>query len=52
MIDIERNFSSHPPKDDQLVRYEQIRNYGRAFAALIENFCPDSREKRDRKSVV
>lgn len=44
-INIERNFSHHPPKDDQLVRYEQIRNYGRAFAALIENFCPDSREK-------
>lgn len=44
-INIERNFSHHPLNDEQLVRCEQIRKYGRAFAALIENFCPDSREK-------
>lgn len=45
MIDIEKNFTYHAPKGDQQERYEQIRSYGRAFARLIDNICPDSREK-------
>lgn len=35
----------HPPKDGQPERYEAIRNGGRELAELIEDECPESREK-------
>lgn len=38
-------FTYHAPKGDQPQRYEQIRNAGREMAELIEDECPDSREK-------
>ena len=42
---IENNFTYHPPKGDQPERYEAIREGAKALAYLIENLCPDSREK-------
>ena len=45
MIDIEKNFSYHKPKEDQLGRYEAIRAMGKEFAILIRECCPESREQ-------
>lgn len=43
--DIERRFTYHPPKGDQLARYERIRALGKALAYAIDEMCPNSREK-------
>lgn len=42
---IECNFSYHVPKDGQPEKYEQIRSKAKELAYLIEDLCPDSREK-------
>ena len=38
-------FTYHAPKEGQPARYEEIRNAGREMAELVEDECPDSREK-------
>lgn len=38
-------FSYHAPINNQPKRYETIRNAGKVFAKIINNSCPDSREK-------
>ena len=43
--ELERRFSYHAPKGDQVTRYERIRNAAKAFAYLIDQTCPNSREK-------
>jgi hypothetical protein len=48
MIDqkeIEKRFTYHTPKDNQPLRYEQIRSFAADFAVLLNNLCPESREK-------
>lgn len=40
-----RRFNYHPPKNDQVTRYEAIRDWGKQLAAHIDDKCPDSREK-------
>lgn len=45
MIDIEKNFTYHAPKEDQQERYERIRFKAKMLAAFINEKCPDSREK-------
>ena len=42
---IENSFTYHKPTEDQAVRYVNIRNHAKDFAYMIENVCPDSREK-------
>ena len=42
---IENNFTYHPPKEGQPERYETLRDEGKIIANLINDFCPDSREK-------
>jgi len=42
---LDQRFTYHSPKEDQPERYEKIRNRGRKFADLINEFCPESREK-------
>lgn len=44
-MDIEHNFTYHPPKGDQPRIYEKLRRAGRIMAELIDTYCPDSREK-------
>ena len=44
-VEIENNFSYHAPKGDQAERYEALRHDGKKLAYLINNLCPDSREK-------
>ena len=43
--DLNNRFTYHPPKDDQAIRYEMIRDWGRQFAEHINEKCPNSREK-------
>lgn len=43
--DLENRFTYHPPKADQALRYEMIRDRAHNLAAFINEKCPDSREK-------
>lgn len=42
---IENNFTYHAPQGDQPRRYDLIRSTARGFAEIIDETCPDSREK-------
>lgn len=42
---LENWFTHHPPKPGQVKRYEDIRDFGRIFAALITDNCPDGAER-------
>ncbi len=42
---IENNFTYHTPKEGQTEMYERIRSKAKEFAYLIDEVCPDSREK-------
>jgi hypothetical protein len=41
---LDKVFRYHCPKEDQLPRYEVIRNEGREFAEILMRLCPKSRE--------
>ena len=45
MSNIKNSFTYHAPDDDQKERYESIREHAKDFAFLIEEFCPESRER-------
>ena len=45
MIDIEKNFTYHAPKNNQVERYASIREIAKGLAMFIDDHCPDSREK-------
>lgn len=38
-------FTYHAPKGDQVARYAGLREAARVFATLIQEQCPESREK-------
>ncbi len=42
--EIKEAFTYHAPNDDQLPRYQEIRNTGRQFAEYLIKACPPSRE--------
>ncbi len=42
---IERNFTHHPPKGDQLERYTSIRTHAKVLAQCIAELTPASREQ-------
>lgn len=42
---IENNFKYHAPKDGQPEKYESIRAKAKEFAHLLNDLCPESREK-------
>jgi len=42
---IKNNFTYHPPKENQINKYQALREYGLNLAELINLLCPDSREK-------
>jgi len=42
---LERDFTYHAPKEDQLPRYGELRARAMEFTALIMAFCPPSRER-------
>ena len=43
--ELDNIFTYHSPKADQPERYKQIRAKAKEFAQLIDQICPDSREK-------
>ena len=42
---IENNFKYHAPKGNQQERYVALREKAKECALLIDEMCPDSREK-------
>lgn len=42
---IENIFTYHAPKGDQPVKYQAIRKAAKELAHIINNDCPESREK-------
>jgi len=42
---LDKDFSYHPPKLDQIPRYEGIRDLAKTFAAILVQMCPPSRER-------
>lgn len=42
---IENNFKYHAPKDGQPEKYIQLREKAKELAYLIDELCPNSREK-------
>lgn len=42
---LENNFKYHSPKEGQPEKYEALRNKAKELAYLIEELCPNSREK-------
>jgi hypothetical protein len=38
-------FTYHKPSGNQPQRYEEIRTIAHAFALVLQNHCPESREK-------
>lgn len=43
--ELQKRFTYHKPVGTQPERYIEIRETARNFAALIDEACPDSREK-------
>ena len=43
--ELEIRFTYHAPHGDQPSKYTRIRNRAYDFAELIDELCPDSREK-------
>lgn len=45
--DADRRFNYHPPKDDeQILKYQTIREAARDFSGVIRELCPDAPETR------
>jgi hypothetical protein len=44
-VQIENNFSYHAPKEGQPEKYTAIREKAKELAYLIDETCPNSREK-------
>jgi hypothetical protein len=42
---LKNRFTYHPPKEGQPEMFVQIRDKGYELAKLIDELCPDSREK-------
>ena len=42
---IENNFRYHAPKEGQPEKYTTIRDKAKEFANLLDELCPNSREK-------
>lgn len=43
--DLEKRFTYHPPKEGQPEKYEVLRRNTLLLAGMMDEFCPDSREK-------
>jgi hypothetical protein len=41
---MQKRFTYHVPKDEQIAAYQAIRASGKSFAALVLEVCPPSRE--------
>jgi hypothetical protein len=44
-LELTRNFTYHAPSADQVPKYTRMREVAHGLAFLIQDYCPDSREK-------
>lgn len=44
-MDLENIFTYHPPKEGQPEKYAAIRAKAKELAVLVDELCPNSREK-------
>jgi hypothetical protein len=42
---LQKDFSHHPPKPDQVPRYNEIRDRAKYYAEFLLGVCPSSRER-------
>lgn len=42
---LDNNFKYHPPKEGQQEKYVAIRDKAKELAEMLNELCPDSREK-------
>lgn len=45
LADIVNRFTHHPPAENQLPRYQTLRDHGRVLAEAIAQYTPTSREQ-------
>ena len=43
--EVHRRFTYHPPSEDQIKRYEELRGTAAQFARIIMTLTPESREQ-------
>jgi hypothetical protein len=43
--EIENNFTYHKPMPNDLIKYEKLRKMAKELCELVNELCPDSREK-------
>lgn len=43
--EIENRFTYHAPDEDKKIRFSHIRNTAKQLAYIIDNVCPEGREK-------
>jgi hypothetical protein len=43
--EIENNFTYHKPMPHDLIKYERLRNMAKEYCELVNELCPDSKEK-------
>jgi hypothetical protein len=44
--DVRNRFTYHPPNDEQIQKYEQLRTGAGNLAMMVSDFCPPGREKQ------
>lgn len=44
---IEDVFSYHPPTDEQIPKYNELRSAAKSFASVLERLCPQSADRTD-----
>ena len=45
MPDLDNTYKHHEPKNDQVARYQNIRDYGKVLSGLVMAEVPESRER-------
>ena len=45
MIDLNKTFTYQAPNSNQIDKYSKLRLFAKEFANLIDELCPESREK-------
>lgn len=43
-LELEKNFTYHPPTPEQKVKYNNIRDMAHQYAEYLYDNCPESRE--------
>lgn len=52
VAELKRRFTYHPPKPNQIKKYEGIREIGLSVSTLICDFCPPCRERDEALKCV